>query len=177
MKAVNSSPLKKRTLIKFVKAGEKAKSEQQHIPQSILNICRDWKMQADLPENPLRVPQHVAATLQRPDIIITSEAAKQLLIIELTVPREDRVGISTELKRTKYENDISKAAEMKGWKTTIYTVEMGCRGFPAYSMGKMLTEIGYLGKQKKMILQKLTAITEECSMYIYKTSRYQSWKA
>ena len=177
MKAVNSSPLKKRTLIKFVKAGEKAKSEQQHIPQSILNICRDWKMQADLPENPLRVPQHVAATLQRPDIIITSEAAKQLLIIELTVPREDRVRISTELKRTKYENDISKAAEMKGWKTTIYTVEMGCRGFPAYSMGKMLTEIGYLGKQKKMILQKLTAIMEECSMYIYKTSRYQAWKA
>ena len=70
-----------------------------------------------------------------------------------------------------------REASLKGWKHTLYTVEMGCRGFPAFSMGRMLAEIGYTGRQKKMIIQKLSSITEEASMYIYKTSRYQSWNA
>jgi hypothetical protein len=175
-KAVNSTPLKKRSWIKFLKAGEKAKGVQRSIRESVLNISRDWRIQVDLPETPLRIPEHIAATLQRPDIILTSEAVKQLVVIELTVPRESRVALSTEMKRTKYEEGVASAARMKGWRTIIYTVEMGCRGFPAQSMGRMLAEIGYQGRQKKMILQKLSSVTEEASQYIWKTSRFKSWK-
>ena len=176
-KAVNSTPLRKRTWIKFSKAGEKVKAEKQNTEQSILNISRDWKMMVDLPEDPLIVPADVAATSQRPDIILTSDAVRRLIVIELTCPTEDRVEIATELKRKNYEDGILREASLKGWKHTLYTVEMGCRGFPAFSMGRMLAEIGYTGRQKKMILQKLSSITEEDSIYIYKTSRYQSWKA
>ena len=175
-KVVNSAPLKKRAWIKFRKAGEKVRGSQQHIQESVLNVSRDWKLQVDLPETPLRIPEQVAATFQRPDIILTSEAVKQLIVIELTVPTEARVGISSELKRTKYEEGVATAARMKGWSTVIYTVEMGCRGFPAYSMGRMLAEIGYKGREKRMILQKLSTITEETSMYIYKTARFKTWQ-
>ena len=175
-KAVNSSPLRKRKMIKFLKAGEKPKAATDRTQQSFLNISRDWRMQADLPGEPLRVPAHIAATLQRPDIILTSESVKQLVIVELTVPTEDRVGLSSELKRNKYEEGIAKAAELKGWKTTIYTVEMGCRGFPGLSMGRLLSDIGYQGRQKKSILHQLSTVTEEATMYIYKTCRYSAWK-
>ena len=139
-------------------------------------VARDWKMQVDLPNTPLRIPQHIAATAQHPDIILTSEAVKHLVIIELTVPTEERVEISTELKRMKYEDGVATAVAMKGWKTTIFTVEMGCRGFPAQSMVRLLKEIGFQGREKKQIVAKLSSITEEASLFIWKTSQFQSWE-
>ena len=35
-------------------------------------------------------------------MILVSDHTRQIAIIELTVPSEDRIGISAELKRTKY---------------------------------------------------------------------------
>ena len=141
----------------------------------MLKDARDWKLQVDLPGSHLCFPEHIAATLQRPDIILTSNALKRLIIIELTVPSEHRVEVSSELKRVKYEDGVASAAENKGRKTTIYAVEMGCRGFPAYSMVRLLKELGYQGKKKKEILRKLRSITEEASLYIWKTSQYKTW--
>ena len=174
-KIINNMPWKKKSWIKFKKAGEKGKVAPSVTEESVLRFSRDWKIQVDLPGAPLSIPCHIAATMQRPDIILTSEALKQLIIIELTCPTEDRVEISSELKRTKYEDDLAKAAKMKGWNTLIYTVEVGCRGFPARSMVKMLKEIGYKGRQKKMILRKLGTIAEECSLTIWKSSHFRSW--
>ena len=174
-KSINNMPLKKRSWTKFIKAGEKGKKPQSNIQDSMLKDARDWKLRVDLPGSQLRIPEHIAATLQRPDMILTSDAVKRLIIIELTVPTEDRVEVSTELKRVKYEDGVATAAGKKGWKTTIMTVEMGCRGFPAYSMVRLLKELGYQGKQKKEILMKLRTITEEASLYIWKTSQCKTW--
>ena len=121
------------------------------------------------------VPSHIAATSQRPDITLTSEALRELIIIELTVPTEDRFQISSELRQTKYKGDIKIAAEKKGWRTTIWTVEVGCRGFPAPSIMKLLKEIGFQGRKKKEILRKLGGKAEESSMQIWKTSYFKAW--
>ena len=174
-KSNNNMPWKKRSWIKFRKSGEKGKPVPAVPQDSFLRFSRDWKIQVDLPETPLSIPCHIAATLQRPDIILTSEALKQLIIIELTVPTEDRVEISSELKKSKYEGDVAIAAEKKGWKTIIWTVEVGCRGFPAHSLVKMLKELGYQGRQKKEILRKLGTLAEEASMQIWKSSHFKSW--
>ena len=139
-----------------------------------MRYARDWKIQVDLPESPLIVPSHIAATYLRPDIILTSEALKEMIIIELTIPTEERFEVSSQLKRTKYE-DIKSAAEQKGWKTTIWTVEVGCRGFPAPSIIKLLKEIGYQGRKKKEILRKLSVKAEESSMQIWKSSHFKAW--
>ena len=45
----------------------------------------------------------------RPDIIIVSSKSKQMGIVELTVPIEERIEISGQLKRNKYERIITKA--------------------------------------------------------------------
>ena len=173
-KEVNKTPLKQRAKINFRKAGEVRKPGAP-VQESFLRFARDWKIQVDLPESAVIIPHHIAETSQRPDIILTSAALKQLNIIELTVPTEDRFQISSELKKTKYENDIKVAAEKKGWKTTIWTVEVGCRGFLAPSTLRLLKEIGYQGKRKKEIARKLGGIAEECSMHIWKTCYFKSW--
>ena len=114
-------------------------------------------------------------TLQCPDIILTSEVRRELIIIELTVPTEDRFKISSELKLTRYEDDIKLAAQKKGWSTVIWTVEVGCRGFPAPSMRRMLKEIGYQGRKNKEILKKLSLKAEESSMSIFQRSHFKTW--
>jgi hypothetical protein len=174
-KSINSSAWRKRTWIKFKKAGEKSTKTKPVLQESFLEIARDWEFQADLPGTPLNIPAHIASTKQRPDIILTSNAAKQLVIIELTVPIEERTGVSTELKVSKYEGDVAVAAKLKGWKTVIYAVEVGCRGFPAPTMGRMLKDLGYMGKQKKDILRSLGSLAEESTMYIWKTSHLKNW--
>ena len=143
--------------------------------KTFLKIARNWKMQVDLPESHLTVPIEIAATCQRPDIIISSESVKQLFLIELTVPIEGRSEISSELKAAKYEQGIAEAAGKKGWKTCIYTVEVGCRGYPASSMSRLITELGYSGRQKKEILKKLGRAAEESSMQIWKCSQFKHW--
>ena len=110
-----------------------------------------------------------------PDIILTSESIKQIIIIELAVPVEDRFEISSELKRTRYEDDIVIAAKKKGWSTVIWTVEVGSRGFPAPSMTKLVKEIGFQGRKKKEILKKMSVAAEEASMQIWKSSFFKSW--
>ena len=45
-----------------------------------------------------------------------------MIIIELTIPTEDKFQISSELKLTRYDDDIKIAAEKKGWGTVIWTV-------------------------------------------------------
>ena len=175
-KTVNKSPIRKRSYIQFHKKGEKTKVGHANQKESVLNIARDWKIQVDLPGDPVVVPAHIAVTRQRPDIILTSEAVKVLLIIELTCPTESRVEIASVLKRTNYEDGIATAARIKGWRTIIYPVEMGCRGFPAHTMGKMLADLGYQGRVKKSILKKLSTITEDASHFIWKTSGMKTWK-
>ena len=106
-------------------------------------------MKVDLPESPLVIPSHIAVTSQRTDVIITSEAIEHMYIIELTVPMDGRCEISTELKRTKYELNLAEAAKMKGWRTTIYTVEIGCRGLASSSIINLLND-GFFWSTKKI---------------------------
>ena len=111
-KAVNSMPWRKRSIIKFLKSGEKAatKPTSDRSEETFLKTARDWKLQVDLPESRTIVPVDMAVTSQRPDIIISSQSTKQLFIIELTVPMESRCEISAQLKRENYERDIAEAA-------------------------------------------------------------------
>ena len=173
-KSFNSMAWKSRKWINFKKAGEKGVKSAPATQESLLNTARDWKLLIDLPETPMRMPVHIVSTMQRPDIILTSERAKQLVIIELTVPVEERTGISSELKISRYE-ELSREAERKGWKTVMFAVEIGCRGFAAPSMGRMLKELGYEGRQKKEILKKLCLLAEESSMFIWKTAQCRTW--
>lgn len=51
----------------------------------------------------LKFPHHIASTSLHSDMIITSEALKHLIILELTVPWEDSIKEANKRKCTKYQ--------------------------------------------------------------------------
>ena len=64
-----------------------------------LRCASDWVFLFDL-EDVLIFPPEIAAALQQPDIVIFSRALCQVILIELTVPLEDRVCAAHERKET-----------------------------------------------------------------------------
>ena len=172
-KEVNSSPWKARRRIAFRKAGETRVPKQPVEVPSYLDTARDWILKVDLDKH-LKIPAHILETNLRPDMLLISERSKQLAVIELTVPTEERVEISAELKRNKY-TDIEVTSERRGWKTKIWTIEVGCRGFPAATTSSFFKEIGFAGKERKMILRKLGEVAARSSHNIWKWSHHMKW--
>ena len=95
-------------------------------------------------------------------------------MMELTVPYEDRIEVSGELKRSKYQ-EIVNAGESKGWKVTLWSVEVGCRGFPAVSLGNYLRDIGFSGSERTKQLKKMGEIAQNASNSIWKWSHFRNW--
>ena len=122
----------------------------------------------------LTVPAQIVVTTLRPDMILTSEASKQVCIVELTVAREDRLEVSGELKKTKYE-ELKEGGEANGWRVMIRTVEVGCRGFAFGSLAQVLRDIGYEGREKKMVIKKVEEVAEHCSNMIWRWSHSKAW--
>ena len=119
--------------IQFVKEGQKVdKTVKEEENLSYLTAAKDWKVMVDLDKN-LKIPTEICNTSLRPDLTIVSRKTRQIGIVELTVPNEDRVEVSGELKRLKYEQ-IAQEGRRNGWRVRIWAVEIGCRGFPAVSM-------------------------------------------
>ena len=139
--------------INFVKEGEKVAETRKADQGSILDSARDWSFSIDL-EGRLKIPADITVTRLRPDITITYEKTRQLVMIKLTVPTEDRIEISDELKREKYTATVEEGRQ-RGCGVSIWAVEVGCRGFPARSMSSLLKALGYAGKERKTAMKKL----------------------
>ena len=159
----------------FLKEGEKPKKQDksQKYEDSYLNSANDWKLEVDL-DGRLKVPIEVTTTNLRPDMMVISRQTKQVGFIELTVPNEDRIEISGEIKKAKYEA-IEVEGRQKGWRVRIWAVEVGCRGFPASSMTSFLKEIGYKGKERKRVLDEIGQTAESATHSIWKWSQMKNW--
>ena len=90
------------------------------------------------------------------------------------MPNEDRIEVSGELKRLKYET-IAQEGRKRGWRVRIWAVEVGCKGFPAVSMSTFLKDIGYRGGSKKRVIEKISKVAEEASKSLWKASHFKKW--
>ena len=61
-------------------------------------------------------------------MVVWSEEARKIILIELTVPWEDGCEEAYERNPTKYQ-DLVEQCRDKGWQTWLFPVEVGCRGF------------------------------------------------
>ena len=166
-KQVNGSSWKRRKKIQFVKAGENSKGKASRSESdSYMDTARDWKMKVDLDGGRLTIPPHIMHTNLRPDMLLISERTKQMGIVELTVPSEERIQVSSEIKKMKYA-PIEEGAT-KGWKVRIWAVEVGCRGFPAASLSTCLKDMGFTGNRKRSILKSVGQEAERASHQIWK---------
>ena len=167
-------PEKKRTRIQFVREGEKTQIETERDEyHTYLSSAKDWKMTVDL-ETSLKIPADICHTNLRPDLIMVSKNTKQIGIVELTVPNEDRIEVSGELKRSKYE-PIVQEGRANGWRVRIWAVEVGCRGFPAVSMSSFFKDLGYRGSEKTRAIEKLSKVAEQASHSLWKASHFKEW--
>ena len=130
-------------------------------------------MQVDLDQR-LKVPAEVAPTDLRPDLIMVSSTSKRMGVMELTVPSEDRVEVSNEMKRKKYAT-LQVEGKKRGWAVEVWAVEVGCRGFPAGSMSRFLKDLGITGRKKRGVLEKIAEAAERASRWLWRCSSKLEW--
>ena len=122
----------------------------------------------------LKFPREVAVTILRPDILLVSESTKRIGLIELTVPSEERIEVSGELKKFKYA-PLQEQGKVNGWNVNIWAVEVGCKGFPAASMASFLKDIGIAGGERNLQLKKIGEEAMNASRMIWNWSHFTQW--
>ena len=170
---IKKKPAKKKKIqfINFVKSG---KTSSGSVNQSgLLSSAKDWKMEVDL-DKKLKFPEAILLTNKRPDIVLWSCDEKYLVIVELTVPWEDRMEVANELKSSKYE-ELVKECENKGWKVWSLPVEIGPRGFVGRSMWRMCKVLGINGSVKKLIVRKVIEAAERASSWLWIKRDSKEW--
>merc|ERR1739842_280995 len=113
-------------------------------------------------------------TNMRPDMILMSDSTKRIGLIELTVPSEERVEVLGELKKARYA-PLQVEGKTKGWNVHIWAVEVGCKGFPAASMGSFLKDIGIAGGERNRQLKKIGEVAMSSSRRIWNWSNFTQW--
>lgn len=150
--------------IAFVKAGEKP---HQCLKQSggLLSTTKDWQLKVDLGRQ-LKFPENIAVTTLRPDIVLVSEITRQVVLLELTVPWEDRMEEAFERKRAKYE-ELADECRSRGWRTRCNPIEVGCRGFVGQSLIRALKMLGVKGLHIRKAIKNITDAAEKASRWLW----------
>lgn len=168
--------------ISFVREGQ---SRLSHGHQAPTNICRplctgildkasDWCILADGLTPRYRFPEELAVTNLRPDIVVYSASARVCVLVELTVPMEDRVLQSAVLKTEKYAN-LCRQIHSNSWECSLYTVEVGSRGNYTASLALCLKALGLSTNERKSVQRQAAATAQKCSYYIYLKRMERDW--
>ena len=161
--------------INFVKEGAIVKTtSESYKRKGLLNQSTDWQLMVDIGRQ-LRFPPDLCATKLRPDIVLRSNAIKLLIIIELTVPWEDRLEEAHELKAAKYA-ELVESVQSRGWQVRYFPVEVGARGFPALSVRRMFIELGLSSHVCKKAIRAVSSVAEDSSRWLW-LKREQQWMA
>ena len=141
--------------------------------QDALRCAQDWEFLFDLGEG-LVFPPEIAATNQRPDIVIFSRSLRQVILIELTVPLEDRVSDAHSRKHDRYL-PLLVNCESNGWHATHFPVEVGCRGFVAFSLTRCLKDLGFPTYWAKRVRNECSRVAQRCSYLLYLRRSIREW--
>ena len=120
-------------------------------------------------------PPVIVATSLRPDMVIWSETTKTVVIMELTVPSEDNVADAAFRKTSKYQ-DLIASCTLNGWKVRFHTIEVGCRGFVAFSFRTCLRLLGCTNPTIKLASSRVSKTALRCSYALYLARDNASWQ-
>ena len=143
-----------------------------------LAVYRDWQVFFDLQGDAQSYsvfPPEIASTAKLPDVLVMSKEAKFAICFELTCPVEERIDKAHELKEGKYLHLAPEAAQL-GWKLQIFPVEVGCRGFVALSVIKMLRLFRFSRSQQSLIKRQLEIVSLRCSYYLFCSRKIARWE-
>ncbi|CAC5423515.1 unnamed protein product [Mytilus coruscus] len=138
--------------VNFVEEGEKGQKKSVE-GNGLLGTATDWQMLVDLKQK-LQFPPQIAVTNQRPHIVIWSASTKQAILLELTVPWEERIDDANERKRLKYQDLLAECRD-NGWRVWLFPVEVGSRRFDGQSMWRALRALGIVGGETSKLIGNL----------------------
>jgi hypothetical protein len=142
---------------------------------SVLSHANDWQYLFDYDASPVLFPPSIYATDLRPDMVVWSEATRTLIIVELTVPSEDNIADAAFRKQNKYE-ELVLACRNAQWDVYFQTVEVGCRGFVAFSFRKCLKLLGISNPIIKQAISRASKTALRCSYLLYLARNNPNWK-
>ena len=137
--------------IYFVQAGECPPSSACKINFCKLSAAQDWQRRVDIGER-LKVPEQIAITTLRPDLILWSTETRQVLLIELIVPWEENIDVACERKLEKYQ-ELVEQCKFNKWRTACYPIEVDCRSFAGRSVCRILSRLGMIGEKKRKAMR------------------------
>jgi hypothetical protein len=141
-------------------------SQRRPLNTGLLHEADDWEILADGLSPNYIFPIDIAISGQRPDICIYSRIHRKVIVIELTVPLEDRILASATFKTCKYRNLVSDIAS-NNWRCDFFTVEVGSRGNDAASLGRCLSALGFARKERQALQRLACDTSRRCSYYIF----------
>lgn len=147
-----------------IRAGEQPRPAEK-TSAGILASARDWQLLVDL-EQQLKFPNHIVTTTLRPDVVLLSESTKQVVLLELTVPWEDRLEEAFERKLAKYEGLVSECRQA-GWRARCLPIEVGSRGFAARSLCRAFSLLGIDGVRRRRAIYNTTEAAEKVSRWLW----------
>ncbi|KAL3972927.1 tetraspanin-7 [Sarotherodon galilaeus] len=136
----NKSACLVKNKVTFIKAREKPAALVRNTSPGLLAMAHDWELRVDLAKQ-LKFAKAAAKTTLRPDIVVTSVVYKQVILVELTVPWEDRMEEAHERKRVKYSKLVEECRS-NGWWARCQPIEVGCRGFAGQSLCRAYKMLG-----------------------------------
>ncbi|KAI2662986.1 2,3,4,5-tetrahydropyridine-2,6-dicarboxylate N-succinyltransferase [Labeo rohita] len=159
--------------IPFVRAGQLPTKPTTKMETNLLESARDWKMQVDLDQR-LSFPPEIISTNLRPDLILWSTSQKSLFIVELTVPWEAAIGEANERKRLKYSDLLAEVVQ-QGWRSQLFPVEVGFRGFVAMVTTRLLKGLGVTGQALRQAVRSLSEAAERSSNWLWLKRKDPKW--
>jgi hypothetical protein len=151
-------------LVKFVREGERVTRQQRAMAAWRDGLADgEWVMKVD--EGSATVPCDVVVTNLRPDMVLVNRRLRALVLMELTVPWETRMQAAHERKLLRYA-ELKDECEDRGWRTEVFAVEVGCRGFTGWSLRQWLKRVGVSGKKMAAVVRRCRDAAEVGSAWI-----------
>jgi len=119
-------------------------------------------------------PTELIITEQRPDMIFVNRRDRKVIIAELTVPMENRLQVSTQLKTDKHSS-LVKNLTRYGWDTKFFAVEVSTRGFINSSLSDFLQFINFGKGNSRSLKHTLSVESLECSRRIFNNRKKKFW--
>ena len=129
--------------------------------------CRGKRLDCrSLPRRDEALSPGVDRKCKKPDLVLVSSSTDAIILVELTVPWEDRLQYSNALKADKYA-DLSMDLEAKGYRTDLFPVEVGARGVVGRSTYAFLAKIGLSSRERKKAMTRMSEAAEAASFWIW----------
>ena len=100
--------------------------------------------------------------------------SQTVIIIELTCPAEEGIEAAQTRKKARYEGLLVECRE-NSWSPSLFTVEVGARGFVCRSLHRCLSSLGVIPKTKKALCKVVSLIVAKCSLAILQSHSSHVW--